>query len=152
MPEIMRHLAMALSAYVRRLHHEGFVVPPGVEELTWYLMQLASTRQGPPSSATGDEVRHDGRVRDRLLVTKAEAAERLGVSVRTIERLAATGRLPQVHVERSARFRVTDLESFVDGLSETRGDGLDESDNPAHKGAAAAKGRSERSGSLHVQE
>ena len=50
-------------------------------------------------------------------MTKGEAAERLGVSVRTIERLVATGRLPQVHIERSARFRVRDLEAYVDGLT-----------------------------------
>ena len=52
-------------------------------------------------------------------MTKGEAAERLGVSVRTIERLVATGRLPQVHIERSARFRVRDLEAYVDGLTES---------------------------------
>jgi len=55
---------------------------------------------------------------DRLLVTKAEAAEWLSVSIRTIERLVATGRLPQVHVERAVRFRVRDLRAYVDGLSE----------------------------------
>jgi excisionase family DNA binding protein len=63
---------------------------------------------------------------DRLLVTKGEAAEQLGVSVRTLERLVATGRLPQVHVERSARFRVKDLEEYVDGL---RAGALDDSDS-----------------------
>jgi excisionase family DNA binding protein len=55
---------------------------------------------------------------DRLLVSKSEAAERLGVSVRTIERLVATGRLRQVHVERLARFRVSDLEAYVDSLAD----------------------------------
>lgn len=51
-------------------------------------------------------------------MTKGEAAERLGVSVRTIERLVATGRLRQVHVERLARFRVRDLEAYVDSLAD----------------------------------
>ncbi|WP_158550664.1 helix-turn-helix domain-containing protein [Geodermatophilus sp. TF02-6] len=55
---------------------------------------------------------------DRLLVTKGEAAQRLSVSVRTIERLVAAGRLPLVHVERAARFRVSDLETYVHELSE----------------------------------
>jgi excisionase family DNA binding protein len=59
---------------------------------------------------------------NRLLVTKSEAAERLSVSVRTIERLVSTGRLSQVHVERSARFRVQDLEDYVDSLRETTPD------------------------------
>jgi excisionase family DNA binding protein len=56
---------------------------------------------------------------DQLLVTKSEAAQRLGVSVRTVERLVATGRLHQVHVERSARFRVPDLEAYVESLAES---------------------------------
>jgi hypothetical protein len=38
-------------------------------------------------------------VSGRLLLTKSEAAEQLGVSVRTIERLISAGRLPLVHVE-----------------------------------------------------
>jgi excisionase family DNA binding protein len=59
-------------------------------------------------------------VADRLLVTKGEAAERLSVSVRTIERLVAAGRLPLVHVERAARFRVSDLEAYVHDLSEAQ--------------------------------
>ena len=70
---------------------------------------------------------HYSPVPDRLLITKAEAAERLGVSIRTVERLVATGRLPQVHVERLARFRVRDLETYVDGLVEAQtGTGDDE--------------------------
>ncbi len=63
---------------------------------------------------------------DPLLISKDEAAERLGVSVRTVERLVATGRLPQVHLERLARFRVKDIEAFVDGLPESRPDAVDE--------------------------
>ena len=57
-------------------------------------------------------------VPDRLLITKGEAAERLGVSIRTVERLVAAGRLRQLHVERLARFRVSDLEAYVDSLAE----------------------------------
>jgi hypothetical protein len=45
----------------------------------------------------------------------------LGVSVRTIERLVATGRPRQVHVERLARCRVRDLEAYVDGPDEGAG-------------------------------
>ena len=52
----------------------------------------------------------------RLLITKSEAAEQLGVSLRTIERLIAAGRLPLVHVEGAARVRVADLGEYVQGL------------------------------------
>lgn len=121
LPEVLRHLTMALSGHVQRLRLEGFVVPRELEDLTCLLTYLARSRQEPPPSAVRDELRHDGRMPDRLLVTKAEAAERLGVSLRTVERLAATGRLKQVHVERSARIRVKDLESYVDSLAEPTG-------------------------------
>ena len=52
----------------------------------------------------------------RLLLTKSEAAEQLGVSLRTIERLISAGRLPLVHVEGAARVRVADLGAYVEGL------------------------------------
>jgi excisionase family DNA binding protein len=55
-------------------------------------------------------------VSGRLLITKNEAAEQLGVSLRTIERLIAAGRLPLVHVEGAARVRVVDLGAYVQGL------------------------------------
>lgn len=115
-PALLQHLALALAGHVRRLHSQGFTVPRGLEELTVLMAHLATLRQEPPPLAAGPERVQSSRVRDRLLVTKTEAADRLSVSVRTVERLVATGRLPQVHVERSARFRVKDLESYVEGL------------------------------------
>ena len=75
---------------------------------------------------------------NQLLITKGEAAERLGVSVRTLERLVATGRVPQVQIERLARFRVKDLESYVDGLVESRTDGDDHGDGEAVTDIGAA--------------
>ena len=117
MPDVVRHLTFALSAHLRRLHQDGRAVPREVEELTIYLIRSVSFRQEPPLAARGPSHGHDAHMSGRLLVTKGEAAERLGVSVRTVERLVATGRLPQVHIERSARFRVRDLEAYVDGLT-----------------------------------
>lgn len=116
--EILKHLALALSGHVRRLHQEGQPVPREVQELALFLVRLARIRQDPPDPADEAGGVHDARMPNRLLVTKAEAAERLGVSVRTIERLVAAGRLPLVHVERLARFRVSDLEAFVNSLAE----------------------------------
>ena len=115
-PEALHHLAFALSGHVRRLHFQGIPVPSEVEELALFFRQLARSRQEPPLVAAASERGHYSRMPDQLLITKGEAAERLGVSVRTVERLVATGRLPQVHVERLARFRVKDLESYVEGL------------------------------------
>ncbi len=93
-------------------------MPREVEELTVLLMHLGRIRQDPPALAGESGTAQYARMPDRLLVTKSEAAERLGVSVRTIERLVATGQLAQVHVERLARFRLSDLESYVNGLAQ----------------------------------
>ncbi len=68
--------------------------------------------------AVKNGIDHDPIVPDRMLVTKHEAAQLLGVSVRTVERLVAAGRLQQVQVERLARFRIGDLEAYVHGLAE----------------------------------
>lgn len=118
--ETLQHLAAALSGHLQRLHFQGVPVPREIEELTNLLRYLARSRQEPPPVALAPGRGHYSPVPDRLLMTKAEAAERLGISIRTVERLVATGRLPQVHVERLARFRVKDLETYVDGLAEAR--------------------------------
>ena len=125
-PELVQHLTSALSGHVRRLSVLGLPVPPEVEELTVFLRRVARTRHDPPFSAGTRGNGHYSRMPDPLLISKDEAAERLGVSVRTVERLVATGRLPQVHLERLARFRVKDIEAFVDGLPESRPDAVDE--------------------------
>jgi excisionase family DNA binding protein len=118
-------VAFALSLHVRRLHEEGLPVPPEVEELAALLTCVARGRQDPPNLAGETGAVHHGPVPERLLVTKSEAAEQLGVSVRTIERLVASGRLPQVHVERLARFRVSDLEAFAENLGHEQGHDID---------------------------
>ena len=130
-PEIVHHLTFALHGHVRRLHVQGLQVPREVEQLSLFLRHLATSRQElarnrqeAPLAALDSRTRQHSRMADRLLITKDEAAERLGVSVRTVERLVATGRLPQVHVERLARFRVKDLEAYVDGLGESGGESV----------------------------
>jgi len=117
-PEIVRHMALALSRHVRALRAECVTVPPReVEELTTFLVHLARIRPTPPGMACRNATAHDASVPDRLLVTKHEAAQMLGVSVRTVERLVAAGRLQQVQVERLARFRVDDVSAYVRGLA-----------------------------------
>jgi len=125
-PEALHHLAVALSGHVRRLHFQGVPVPRSVEELAVFLHRLVRSRQDPSILAMTAETSQYSRMPDQLLITKGEAAERLGVSVRTLERLVATGRLPQVHVERLARFRVKDLEVYVEGLETSAHDQGDE--------------------------
>jgi excisionase family DNA binding protein len=120
---VLTHMARAITRYVRQLHKEGVPVPSMVEELAACLTMYVRTRQ-TASGVHGDDdtppdvpvVRQDVPVVRRLLITKAEAAEQLGISVRTVHRLIAAGKLPLVHVEGAARVRVADLEAYVDSL------------------------------------
>jgi excisionase family DNA binding protein len=113
---VLTHLALAINRYVRQLRKEGLPVPSMVEELGAFLTMYVRTRQAE-TGVNGDYgTPQDVPVVRRLLITKAEAAEQLGVSVRTVARLIAAGRLPLVHVEGAARVRVADLEAYVDSL------------------------------------
>lgn len=131
-PEALHYLAVALAGHVHRLQVQGVPVPHEVEHLAVFFLRLARSRQESTFVAVPHGTGHYSPMPNRLLITKAEAAERLGVSVRTIERLVATGRLPQVHIERLARFRVKDLECYVENLLESGpgavGEGGEEAD------------------------
>ncbi len=117
-PELVRHLAVALSRHVRALRQAGAPVPAEVDEFAAFLAHSVRRRQDT-TGVDEDLGRTDSPpVADRLLVTKGEAAERLGVSVRTVERLISAGRLPVIHVERAARVRASDLEAYVHHLPE----------------------------------
>jgi len=116
-PDLIIHLALALSQHLRELRRSGMPVPREIDELAASLLQSAKSRQDTTFVDSYLRRTHYARVPDRMLLTKAEAAERLGVSIRTVERLAATGRLPLVHVERAARIRVSDLEAYVHNLA-----------------------------------
>ena len=115
-PELVKHLAVALSRHVRALRQAGAPVPAEVDEFAAFLAQSVRPRQ-ETTAVDEDLGRADSPpVADRLLMTKGEAAERLGVSLRTVERLISAGRLPVVHVERAARVRASDLDAYVHDL------------------------------------
>lgn len=121
--ELVEHLAVAVTRHVRHLRQDALQVPPSVDELASILCRCAQTR---PTATPAEHqwtmeswAAHHGQVTGRLLVTKAEAAELLGVSVRTVERLIAAGQLPLLHIERASRLRLTDIEAYVDSLAGT---------------------------------
>jgi excisionase family DNA binding protein len=87
-----------------------------IDELAALLVRCVRTR--PTTTGVDDEgpTAQGGAVARQLLVTKAEAAESLRVSVRTVERLIAGGQLPLLHIERASRLRLADVEAYVDSL------------------------------------
>jgi excisionase family DNA binding protein len=118
--ELIEHLALAVMRHVCHLRQDALQVPPSVDELAATLVRCVQTRpMATPAEhewTVGGRAAHDEPVTRRLLVTKAEAAELLGVSVRTIERLIAHGQLPLLHIERASRLRLADIEAYVNSL------------------------------------
>jgi excisionase family DNA binding protein len=130
--ELLEHLTLAMAMHVRNLRQDARRVPPSVEELAAVLVHHVQTR--PVATLAEHEwtakshAAHDEKVTGRLLVTKAEAAELLGVSVRTVERLIAHGQLPLLHIERASRLRLADIEAYVNSLAG------EQTTTPAHGG------------------
>jgi excisionase family DNA binding protein len=116
--ELIAHLVIALSRYHRQLRAEGGRVPAQIEDLVAFLADRLRAGQVVPMLGVASA---PSAVPRRLLITKRDAAEQLGVSLRTIERLISAGRLPLVHVEGAARVRVGDLEAYVEGLEANGG-------------------------------
>jgi excisionase family DNA binding protein len=124
--DVIAHLVIALSRYLHHLRAGGMRVPAELEDLSVFLAShVRQCHDVPPIDPR--RARSDpSDVASRLLLTKREAAERLRISLRTIERLISAGRLPLVHVEGAARVRVADLERYVQGLE------ADDRTNPSH--------------------
>ena len=119
--ELMAHLVVALSRYLRQLRAEGGRVPAQVEALITFLTDPARSVPDVTLLDSWRAASGASAMPRRLLITKSDAAEVLGISLRTIERLISSGRLPLVHVEGAARVRVTDLEAYVQSLEADAG-------------------------------
>jgi excisionase family DNA binding protein len=128
--ELIAHLVIALSRYLRQLRAEGGRVPAQIEELIAFQTDRVRALHGVPTLDPWRAASDPSAMPRRLLVSKSDAAALLGVSVRTIERLIAAARLPLVHVEGAARIRVTDLEAYVQGLEANGGANPSPADEP----------------------
>ena len=53
-------------------------------------------------------------MKDRILLTEAQAAERLSLCTRTLREARKDGRLHYVLIGRAVRYTIDDLESFVE--------------------------------------
>lgn len=74
----------------------------------------ATERHGAPKVADTVDLAQASSV---LTINYDEAARRLGVSRRTVQRLVASGELPTVELGGACRVRTADLVAYVDGLA-----------------------------------
>jgi excisionase family DNA binding protein len=107
---VAQHLVRAVAEHARWCRTNGILLPSVLADL---LAALACDGQERPPVAPPVFEPDDGAV---LLFDYHAAGRRLGVSERTVRRLAAAGKLAVVNVEGCRRIRATDLADYVKGL------------------------------------
>lgn len=116
--EFLAHLAIAVSLHEKNARRSSLVVPSELLALRDIALSLATERQAaPPVEPVAVRADDEDMPRDTILLTKRDAAAHLRVSVRTVDRLVASGALPTVTVSSSTRIRRCDLEEYVDNLN-----------------------------------
>lgn len=109
-PALAAHLAVALKRHERNLRRDG-VEPPAT--LVALARQLLSGQERPEFACWCEG-------RDDALVGVGAAASRLGVSPRSLRRLASTGAIPQVRIGRRVKYNRDDLDAFIEAARTTR--------------------------------
>jgi excisionase family DNA binding protein len=108
----LRHIAKTLGELRRRYIQNGQHWPIELEAIR---LLAANQRQGAPHLAADQD---PGEI---LCVTYKEAARRLSVSERTIDRLIAKSELPKVVIGNDChRIAVSDLAAYSEGLQRER--------------------------------
>ena len=121
--DVAEHFARALVWYARHERLNGRVVPTELLDVARYIL-AGSMRQHATNA--GDERRADHAERmGNELLTKRETARALALSVRTVERLIASGELVAVRSGRSVRVRRTDLNAYIEARRASFRDSVD---------------------------
>lgn len=102
------HLRRALEAHARWCREQGYPLPDALRQLS----ALATGGQERPKDAPVIELPEAAP----MLVDYVIAAERLGVSVRTVRRLVAAGELRAVAIGAARRIHVEDLDDYTHRL------------------------------------
>lgn len=116
----------ALTYYVETSQRNGLAPPPGLRDVADRLSDLLSrpdtrtplnTSQGTtdsPAQPIGSDAEGMPQDTRRPLLSPEQAARRLGVSRRTVERRIESRRLPAIRVgERGVRIDPDDLDHFI---------------------------------------
>ena len=134
---VAAHLALALRLLRAECRRNYWKEPAPLGALLQALERLIEAQEGS-SLATLDELADSARV-TKLLLSLADTATALGVSLSTTKRLVRDGELPTVEVAGRRLVRRTDLERYVNRLRPSM-------DAIEHKAAAPAAGSASRRG------
>lgn len=113
------HLYLALQAYRKALRAEGRAFPDELTELErCFASRARRVQEGPPFAPTADLAHSETVSPSPLLVDYADAAVLLKIGLSSLKRLVQAGDLVPVHIGRSARLRVVDVEAYIERLTE----------------------------------
>lgn len=107
------HLAIALRAHKMSLARHGQSEPAGFTELEEYVTELVKRRQGASAATVSDTRMHD--LREREFLTREQASFIASVSVSTVDRWTASGRLPSRRIGGLRRIARADLDACLGG-------------------------------------
>lgn len=119
-PSGAARIAQAIAVEIRNSHREGLAYPPELDAYRAYFAGVAMGRavrsgqerptSGQTSTADGDQA-HDGPT----LLTYEQAGHLMGVSPRTVRRLADDGELPRRRIgSRAVRIHRDDIRDYLD--------------------------------------
>ena len=105
--ETAGHVVIALREHRARLRELGYAIPQQVDDLEQHVAALLSAPVASNGDTLPDGLREAASV-DRM-VTIAQAARRLGLSERTVERRVRSGEIPSVKIGGSRRIAQAEL-------------------------------------------
>jgi excisionase family DNA binding protein len=120
---LARHLHQALRNHRRRVELAGHGVPPALRELEELAAFRVMTGQDSSISAGSSDQGDSEAVTPRALTLRQVGDALGGVSDSTVKRAIASKQLRAVHIGRSVRVLITDLDDYLGRLSDAASDG-----------------------------
>ncbi len=108
-PVVAAHAGLAIRDRVRSLRRDHLPVPPELVQLADELLRAAASRHDRPDlggSAVDVETQ---------LMTPGAAAAFLGISTRSLHRLASSGQVPSLPWGKGRRYSIAALREFAAG-------------------------------------
>jgi len=115
-PALASHVAVALRRHREVLRQTGRSEPDGLADLEAFAVEVVtSTQQASDSVSAGD--RPQTGVHNREYLSRRDISQIAGVSLATVDRWLASGRLRSSRCGRIRRVARSDLDQFIGGAT-----------------------------------